>query len=54
MNSRTISAIIRLTCVAAIAACLSGCILYVDHDDGFHTSPPAKPADEKPAQTGSF
>ncbi|MBW8881547.1 MAG: hypothetical protein JF615_09030 [Asticcacaulis sp.] len=54
MNSRTLSVIIRLTCLAAIVASLSGCIIYVDHDDDFHTSQPAAPADEKPAQTGSF
>jgi len=42
---------IKLCCVAVLAACLSGCVIYVDHDDDFRKSPPV---DEKPAQTGSF
>ena len=54
MISKPASIALKLTCIAALAACLSGCIIYVDHDDDIHTSSPAAPADEKPAETGSF
>lgn len=52
MTHKTASIAIKLTCMAVLAACLSGCIIYVDHDDDLRKTPTS--SDEKPAQTGSF
>ncbi|ESQ82843.1 MULTISPECIES: hypothetical protein [unclassified Asticcacaulis] len=46
------SIVIKLACVAALAASLTGCIMYVSPDRDYDSSPPAS-AKEKPADVMS-
>ncbi|ESQ76284.1 hypothetical protein [Asticcacaulis sp. AC402] len=53
MHIKSAALFVKLSCVVALAACLSGCLIVVDgRDDDFHHDAPTK--DEKPAETGSF